>query len=483
MSSKPNKEPENMSNKEQESTQGGRRVYTVDISTMKPEGKQLNELSEQERHKLLSDAVKAFFELFDNPEAKEVLKDAEERERVLTPYIEKVLADPKNKEKYKGITAKEVLDNLDVLGRVVDPGEVTAEILKKANKIKRASDARAVQTDAANNTKNRPHGRPIHYNRSSKETKLTTTKLTNSFFDPMPDMQQLDGQMSLILPYTPRGGEDCAILTATFSMNEQQLEDLGIDPNEAQLDYGYDFFIMSALDQLYYEGNEDITLSKLCKQMGITPSQKEMEKLTRSLFIGSSIKTRVNNKEVLEAWNINTEEWTEVIGDIMPITIERKYRRIDGNLSKMQIHIGGFSPFWKVSQPLGHLSSWDNALFSLYTGKRTPKYWRLMRYLTKEIAWMRNDKGSDRAPVLKLESIYAFVGDTTRQQKRVTKQTTYQILKECFAPLHYIDGSKTKEDPKTGNIEIKPNTNEQRQKLLKAENEKSQNQSKGENQK
>jgi len=446
-------------------------VKHINLDTIKPEPgeKTWGEMSQEEKREVIKGVVKPLIELFEKPEFQELLKDAEERERILLPYIEKVLKDPK----YKKITPEAVLDNLTLTGRVADPEEITAEILKKAGKMQRAANARESQraTEEAHE-KDTSKVSSLHYNRSSKETKLTTTKLTNAFFDPMPDMQQLDGQLALILPYTPQGGKECAILTATFSTNEKQLESLGIDPNDAQLDYGFDFFIMSALDQLHYEGNDNITISKLCKQMGITPSQKEMEKITRSLLIGSSIKTIVNNKEVLEAWGINTEEWTEVIGDIMPITIEKKYRRIDGNLSKMQIHIGDFSPFWRVSQPLGHISSWDNALFSLYTGKRTPKYWRLMRYLTREIAWLRNNKGKSRASTLKLESIYAFVGDTTRQQKRVTKETTYQILKECFAPLHYIDGSKTKEDPKTGSIILDPITQEQRQKLLKADNQK-----------
>lgn len=379
---------------------------------------------------------------------------------------EKVLTDPKNKGKYKGITAQDILDNLNVKGELVDPDKQTAEIYKKAQKQKRAADARKVQSEKAAEKQSKQQGRPIHYNRSSKETKLTTTKLSNSFFDPIPDMQQIDGQPAMILPYTPRGSEKCAVLTATFSIDEGKLIMCGIDPDTAQLDYGYDFFAMSALDQLRSENNVDVTLTKILKQMGITPSQKEMLKLYRSLCIGAATGTKVNNKEVLEAWGINTDEWTEVIGNVMPITIENKYRMIDGNLSKIQIHIGDYSPFYRVSQPLGHLSSWDNELFSLYKGKRTPKYWRLMRYLTKEIAWLRNEKGTDRAPILKLESIYDFVGDKTRQQKKVTKETTYQILSECFAPLYYIDGTKTQEDPKTGAIKIHPLTQEQRQKEL-----------------
>ena len=86
-------------------------------------------LTEEEK-RLLFEAVNSVLSVIQAPEYQELLKDAEERERLLLPFIEKVLTDPKNRRKYKGITAAEVLENLDVMGRVVNPGEISAEIQK-----------------------------------------------------------------------------------------------------------------------------------------------------------------------------------------------------------------------------------------------------------------------------------------------------------------------------------------------------------------
>lgn len=341
--------------------------------------------------------------------------------------------------------------------------------LKQAQKIERAKKAREAQK-AANEKAAAKQGQPIHYNKASNDTKLSTTKFTNEFFTPMPTFQEIDGQIAIPNIAYITSEEKEAILTATFSVNRALLKKYNI--KSAALDYGYDYFVMSKLDKNFLEGNTEITLTHLLNDLGIPTSQAEMQKLFESLVKGLAIITDVNNKQVLDAWNIDTTNYKEVIGSIMPITIETERKRIDGQLSKMTIKINDYSPFYKVSEPLGQLQSWDNQLFISYKGRRTPKYWRIMRYLCKEIAWMKSEKGKQkRKKSISIDSVSAYVGDKTAKQKYDTKEMTWKILRECFVKCHYIDSGLI-ENNRTGAIELEIISDTRREKLLLAEQKK-----------
>lgn len=388
----------------------------------------------------------------------------------LSPYIYKEIdarnaANPKNKTDFW-----KVLDGIaHKKPEAVEILEAARSELKQAKKIERAEKARESQR-AANNEVEATPGKPIHYNKSANDTKLSTTKLTNEFFTPAPTFQEINGQIAIpnIAYITSEKKE--AILSASFAVNRDLLKTFKI--KSAALDYGYDYFVMSKLDQNFYEGNTEVTLTHLLNGLGIPVSQAEMQKLFESLVKGLAITTVVNNKQVLEAWNIETKNYKEIIGSIMPITIETERKKIDGQLSKMTIKINDYSPFYKVSEPLNQLQSWDNRLFTLYKGRRTPKYWRIMRYLCKEIAWMRNDGGKKkRSNSISIDSISAFVGDNTRKQKHNTKEMTWKILQECFVKCHYIEKDLI-ENNRTGAIELEPISNSRREKLLLAEQKK-----------
>ena len=418
---------------------------------------EIKRLPDAERAAFLKEALQPVLDALLNSDLQELLQDAEARAELLAPYIEEVLQNPK----YKGITAAQVLDNMTLLGKAAEPGDITAEILKRAQKKQRAAEARESQKAGLANVKP-SSGRTIHYAPRENETKLSTTKLTQSFFDPFPTFEQVNGQLQLPVDYLT--GKKEAVLTAAFFADNDFLNTYDI--TEIDLDYGYSYFVVSTLDQMFFEGNTKATPSQLLKRMGIPASQKETEKLVKTLLTGFAVTTIINNKSVLEAWGIDTKNYKEIISRVMPISIDKEISKFDGNLSKMTITIENFSPFYRVSEPLKHLASWDNKLFLLYSGRKTTKYWRVMRYLTKEIAWMRNDKSTERSHKLKLETIYKYVGDTNTHQKNATKALVWELLQNCFAPLHYIDSTKTIEEPATGAILIKPINNEQRNKML-----------------
>ena len=76
---------------------------SIDPNDIKPGEKKWGELTEEEQKETLKGVDKAVFDLFEKPAFQDLLKDAEERERILLPYIEKVLNEPKNRRRYKGV--------------------------------------------------------------------------------------------------------------------------------------------------------------------------------------------------------------------------------------------------------------------------------------------------------------------------------------------------------------------------------------------
>ena len=144
-------------------------------------GKKLKDMTYEERTAALAAAFKPVIELLNTPEYVEIfnelLNDAEQREQVLKPYIEIVLQDPKNKRKYKGITVDAILENLDVMGRIVNPNDLTAEILKRADQKRRAAEALQIQKEQRAQAKEQNTEHEIIKYFNSNELKTTSTNL------------------------------------------------------------------------------------------------------------------------------------------------------------------------------------------------------------------------------------------------------------------------------------------------------------------
>ena len=411
------------------------------------------------------------FNLEDNEEQNKKIMDLIGIVTGFIPFAKTELKKPENS-KYKFYNLLAYLDYTTTdKGNYIlvasDPDTIIGQIItraaKQARATERAANARAIQAIERNNYKGEK-GKTIHYNKKSLTVNIPTTKLMRNLFDKVPDVLRDEngnpiienGKLLIKLKYSTKGKPD-AFLTAS------------ITPNFFELDYGYDFFVICTLDQLYKEGNNEVTLSQILKRMGITPSTKELEKLYNALVLGSSVHMRIDNNDIIKKWGIDRKDFDIITSAVMFIQIKEKHRLIDGNLSKLTIVIGGYSPFYQVGDALEQIGAWDNRLLELYTGYRTPKYWRLMRYLIREVGYMRSSK--KRNNILDIKNIYDFLGDISGDDYESTRKTIYRILEDCFIKCHYITGYSI--DNATGNIILDLTTDAKRsQMLLKEKNDK-----------
>ena len=291
----------------------------------------------------------------------------------------------------------------------------------------------------------------IHYINST-EFRTVTDKLANVFFSlnaPITEMD-INGQYTMI-PLKYEGRESRKEITLMYApvFDETVLTTLGL---EKKFD-AYDFFVMSTLDNLKHEGNETVSLTKIWHEMGNTGSPKtgQLTELYKSIKKGISTTVIINNKEVLEAWGQDVSRYKEIVSPAMPVQMGTEKFTANGNVTAGMVKINGYSPFFIVAQPLGHYTAWDKEILQLYTGRRTNRYYSVLRYLMKEIGWMRNPKGK-RSNKLTFEDMYEFTGDKTARAKQLTKTMTYRLLDEIFIKSRYID--EYREDAKDGGILI-----------------------------
>lgn len=408
--------------------------------------------------------------------ARESLKAENEYKDALRPFVLEEIKALKNNAAY-GLSIDDILalyskceGSIAKIEDEIKAGNVAAPVLKrainakkKAEKQARAEEARRAQRqDAGKKAGNISD--VIHYAARKDEIQILTTKAARNLFDPMPAFNTDESGNYIITPdndgnrwltgridYSEKGKPD-AFVTVAFS------------PNYLDLDiYGYDFFLMSLLDHLLLEGNYEVTLTHILKRLGITPSSSELEKLYKHLILGSRISTIFDNRDLAEKWNVEDPEYKKITRQLYNIAIEESRRKIDGNIARLTVKIFALSPFYAVGAPLNQFSNWNDELLQLYSGKRTPKYWRLMRYLIREIGYMRSGNRSNT--ILAIKSIYQYVGDTNGHDYKSTRDTVYKILQECFGGCNYIDYSKTTTDNKTGNITLTLISDKTREKI------------------
>lgn len=410
-----------------------------EIKNMTPEERAAY-FNNDERREKLKDLLQPVFEMLQNENYQELLKDAEARENMLLPYIESVLQDPTNKRKYKGITAAQVLENLDIMGRIVNPEEVSAEILKRAEKKKKAADARTKQEQ-------KTPGDKITYI-PGDTLKTTSTALAKEFFSFAPPITEIEGQLTLNTIYSK--GRDINVLSY-FSYNEKELQANGIEKREFS---DFDYFVAMVCNNLFTEGNRQVSLTKLWHEMGNpkTPNQQQLQELRKSLIKGMSTIINIDNREILEAYNINTDTYEVIKSPVMPVMIKTEHNKANGNIMNETIYIYAKSPFMLVADPLGQITTWKKEILKLYTGSRTARYWKVLRYLMQEIAWMRNDK--DRANKIMFKTLFDAVGAKRTEDRNATLKITESLLQEAFIPCKYVSSFNI--NHARACIEIKP---------------------------
>jgi len=289
----------------------------------------------------------------------------------------------------------------------------------------------------------------IHYI-NSNEFRTVTDKLANVFFAFNAPIggDYVNGQRTMIpLKYEGKKSKKEITLFYDYVFNEDIIKAFGL---QKRFD-DYDFFVMSTLDNLKYEGNEVVSLTKIWHEMGNTgtPGAKHLTELTNSLRKGLSTTITVDDKQVKEAWGQDVSKYHELISPAMPVQILTEKFTANGNTAAGMVKINSFSPFFLVAQPLGHFGAWNKDILRLYGGRRTKRYYAVMHYLIREIGWMLNDK-SKRNNKLALQSLYSYAGDKTPRAKQLTKNIAYRLLDEVFIPTGYIKSYK--EDAQDGGI-------------------------------
>ena len=160
---------------------------------------------------------------------------------------------------------------------------------------------------------------------------------------------------------------------------------------------------------------------------------------------GATTTIHINDLEVQRAWG-NTDRYTEIVGQVFPVTIQNKRFIANGLVAEGAVKINDFSPFHVLATSIGHVTQWDKDILKLYTGRRTKRYWTVLLHLIREIGWMRNDK-SKRGSKILYSTLYAHNEDKTTRAKQLTRDMLYRLLDEVFKPSGYVLAYK--EDDRT----------------------------------
>ena len=290
-------------------------------------------------------------------------------------------------------------------------------------------------------------GEKLNYEKG-ETLKTTSTNLANEFFSLAPPITEIDGQLTLNTFYSNKAGQNIAVLSY-FSYNDKELSANGITNKEFT---DFDYFVAMVCNNLYMENNRKVSLTKLWHEMGNpkAPNQHQIQELRKSLIKGMTTIINISNRDILEAYNINTDAYKDIKSPVMPIIFETEHNRANGYITNETINIYALSPFILVADPLNQITTWKKDILKLYKGSRTARYWRVMRYLMQQIAWMRNDNA--RAPKITFKTLFDKTGAKRTEDRNATLKIVEDLLKEAFIPCKYISSYNI--DHQKGVIEL-----------------------------
>lgn len=363
----------------------------------------------------------------------------------LAPFLqEELAADPT----FEGVTLKQVIR----AGFTLD-GQTTDSkykpLIERAQKqfedYKATEGAIAEIEQAAQELPN------IKY-KKTEDIKTITDKLSNVFFSitaPQP-RGMINGQRQMTqLAYEGKNSKKEITLLYDYTWNEETLKKYGLDKSWTD----FDFFMISILDNLKSAGNDIVSVTKIYKELGEagSPGQKHLQTIFDSLVKGQSTMMNIDNREVLEAWGKMPKngKYKEIISPVMPIIIGNERFIANGKITDCYIKILDYSPFYRVAVPLKHITAWDKSILSLYTGKKTKRYYSVLRFLMQQISMMRNAKAKRSTKIL-YSTLYEYTGAKTYSAQKQSRDMMYRILDEVFKPAAYILAYKEEANPNPG---------------------------------
>lgn len=355
----------------------------------------------------------------------------------LTPYLEAEIQKPE----YEGKTLDDLLSEAETGsdGLPVDDSIVMQAI----------AAARAAR-DADAEKKQLPK---VAYTKGTKDVKTVTDKFANLFFSiAAPQSKgELNGQRQFIpVRYEKRGAKKEITLLYDYSFNEDTIQRFGLSRNfDDQA-----FFVASVVDNLLDEGNSTISATKLWHEMGNdgSPSADALTNLINILRLGMSTIITADISQIVEAWGIAKDgKSRELISQVIPVQIAHEKFAANGKTASAMINITGHTPFYIIGYPLNHYTTWSKDILRRYKGRRTKRYYSVLRFLITQIGWMRNGK-SRRSNKILYESLYEYTGDKTTRARQLSRDMMYKLFDEVFIPTGYISAYKEDSSGKPGVI-------------------------------
>lgn len=288
----------------------------------------------------------------------------------------------------------------------------------------------------------------IQYKKTA-DIKTVTDKLANVFFSlaaPTPG-GAINGQRQMTqLKYEGRKSKKEVTLFYDYAWNEETLRKYGLDKKFED----FDFFVMSVCDNLFAAGNDTVSLAKIYTEMGGIgkPAAKQLEPIYYSLLKGQSTITTIDDYDVLKAWGKAPDgKYHEIISPVMPVILGNERFIANGKIANGYVKITALSPFRRVAEPLGHITAWEKDVLRLYSGRKTKRYYSVLRFLMMQIGWMRN---GNRSTKILYSSLYNHTGDTSTRGQQLARDMMYRLLDEVFIPAEYVKAYKEDAEPAPG---------------------------------
>lgn len=319
-------------------------------------------------------------------------------------------------------------------------GKTLEEIAKESG-----ADTEKVESiiDAARANMLRPKPPQIQYH-DSHEIKANTDKLANVFFSTLPlenNMETINGQRTFApLPLKYEGDNDPREITVQYdyTFNEAVIKEFNLPKSFGSLG----FFVSAICDNLYDEGNTTVSITKIWHELGCTGSpagnDPTVKKVLQILRLGMSTILTVDPTQIAAGWGKTDDVFKhKLISPVIPVQILEKQLKANGRTTDATINITGHSPFYLLGAPLKRYSTWKKEVLQLYSGRRTERYYSVMKYLLINIGWLRHSH-SKRSNKITYKDLYKATGAKTTRDKQLTKNMLYKIIDEAFMPTGYI---------------------------------------------
>ena len=293
--------------------------------------------------------------------------------------------------------------------------------------------------------------------KDSRKIKMTTDKFANAFFSRR--RVKANAEKAEInkrepkhpLKYEGRKAKKEITLYYDYYLDKSQIEKLRL-PEEFD---GRAAMILSIYDNLLDEGNTIVSPAKVWHEMGNSgsPSQEHLKEIVAISELLSSTIVVANANQVYEAWGIEEDLDHVILSQLMPLQVLKATFKANGKIAKTEIRINGHSPFYIIGNAIGHITVWDKSILKAYKGKRTQRYYDVLRYLMVNIGWLRNDN-SKRSNKITYSHLYKTIGETTPRDKQLCKDMLYKILDQVFLGK-YIKSYKESQKGEDPGVEIR----------------------------